>query len=93
MADSDYPGRIVLIQFFAENGKAGSRQERDQLSQELFDAFDAPIVAACAGVQPPLAPSAEIRATIAVMAKNAPGNTKAIRAQRAVQGYVQFRGL
>lgn len=93
MATSDYPGRVVLLGFFVENGNAGSRQQREQFSQELFDAFNDKIVEACAAINPPLDPSAEIRATIAVMAKNSPGNTKTVQAKRAVQGYVLFRGI
>lgn len=93
MAVSDYPGRTMLLGFYFENQDAGTKAQREQFSQELFDDFDAPIVAACAAVTPPLDPSARVRATIAVIARNAPGGNKGVKARRAVQAYLTFRGL
>jgi hypothetical protein len=93
MATTDYPGRIMLIGFFTDNGSAGTTQQRQNFSQDLFDSFDDHIVEACAAIVPPLDPSAEIRATIAVMAEHAPGNSRKKRAQNAVAAYVTFRGM
>jgi hypothetical protein len=93
MAVSDYPGRTVLLGFFFENQEAGTAADRAQFSQEIFDKFDAPIVAACAAATPPLDPTARIRATIAVLAQNAPGSNNGVKARRAVQAYLAFRGF
>lgn len=93
MADSDYPGRTVLVGFFFENQNAGTAADRQAFSQEIFDKFNAPIVAACAAATPPLDPSPRIRAAIAVMAQNAPGSTNAVKARRAVEAYLTFRGF
>jgi hypothetical protein len=93
MAVSDYPGRTVLLGFFFENQEAGTAADREQFSQEVFDKFDAHIVAACAAATPPLDPTARIRATIAVMAQNAPGSNNGVKARRAVQAYLTFRGF
>ena len=93
MTISDYPGRTVLVAFFVENQNAGTAAEREQFSQELFDKFDAHIVAACAAAAPPLDPSPRVRASIAVMAQNAPGSSNGVKARRAVQAYLVFRGL
>jgi hypothetical protein len=90
---SDYPGRTVLIAYFFENQEAGTTAEREQFSDELFDRFDAHIVAECATAVPPLDPSPRIRAAMAVMAQNAPGATNRIRARRAVEAYLTFRGF
>lgn len=90
---SDYPGRTVLIGFFIENAKAGSRADRQQFSDDLFDAFDSHIVAACAAVTPPIDASPRIRASLALMAQHAPGANNRIKAGRAVQAYVEFRGM
>ena len=90
---SDYPGRTVLIGFFIENQEAGTRDERLQFSNDLFDAFDAHIVAACAAVAPPIDPTPRIRASIALMAQHAVGSNNKIKAGRAVRAYVMFRGV
>ena len=83
----------MLIGFFFENQSAGSDAARRQFSQEIFDKFDAHIVAACAAATPPLDPSARIRAAIAVMAQNAPGGNNAVKARRGVEAYLAFRGF
>lgn len=93
MAVSDYPGRTVLVGFFFENQDAGTAAGRQQFSQDIFDKFDAQIVAACAAATPPLDPSARVRAAIAVMAQNAPGSNNSVKARRAVQAYLTFRGF
>ena len=93
MAVSDYPGRTVLVGFFFENQDAGTAATRQQFSQDIFDKFNVQIVAACAAATPPLDPSARIRAAIAVMAQNAPGSNNGVKARRAVQAYLTFRGL
>jgi hypothetical protein len=90
---SDYPGRTVLVGFFIENQKAGTAAERQQFSNDLFDAFDAHIVKACKAATPPLDPTPRIRASIALMAQHAAGSSNKIRAGRAVQAYLEFRGL
>jgi len=93
MPTSDYPGRTMLVGFFFENQSAGTAAQRQQFSQELFDKFDAPIVAACAAATPPLDPSPDVRAAIAVMAQNAPGGNNGVKARRAVAAYLTFRGF
>ena len=93
MATSDYPGRTMLVGFFFENQSAGTSAARQRFSQELFDRFDAPIVAACVAVTPPLDPSPRVRAAIAVMAQNAPGASNGVKARRAVEAYLTFRGF
>ena len=90
---SDYPGRIILVGYFVENQEAGTPDERKQFSNELFDAFDAHIVNACAAAVPPIDPSPRIRGSIAVMAQNANGANNKIKAGRAVKAYFEFRGL
>ena len=89
---SDYPGRTILVGYFVENQEAGTAAERQQFSDDLFDKFDAHIVAACAGSIPPLDPSPRIRAAMAVMAQHAAGSN-GVRAKRAVEAYLRFRGL
>ena len=73
MAVSDYPGRTMLVAFFIENQDAGTAANRQQFSQELFDKFDAHIVAACAAATPPVDPSPRGRASIAARGRNGPG--------------------
>ncbi len=90
---SDYPGRTVLVGYFVENQEAGTAAERGQFSEDLFDAFNAHIEKACAAATPPIDPTARIRASIALMAQHATGATEKIKAGRAVQAYIQFRGL
>ena len=90
---SDYPGRTVLIGYFVENQEAGTAADREQFSNDIFDSFDAHIIEACAEADPPLDPSPRIRAAIAVMAQNAPGSNKRIKARRALQAYLTFRGF
>ena len=58
MAVSDYPGRTMLVGFFIQKQDAGTTAQREQYSQELFDKFDAHIVAACNAATPPVDPSA-----------------------------------
>ena len=93
MADTDYPGRTILLAFFFKFQRAGSAPERRALSQQLFDRFNAHIVNECAGTTPPIDPTPRIRATIAVMAENAPGSTPLVKARRGVQAYFEFRGF
>ena len=92
MPVSDYSSRIVLIGYFIQKGKAGSAAERAQWSQELYDRYDGDIIAACAGVAPPLDPSPEERSIMAVIAAHAVGNSGE-QAQEAVAVYVTFRGV
>ena len=90
---SDYPGRTVLVGFFIENQEAGTAAEREKFSNDLFGLFDAHIVKACAAVTPPITPTARIRASLALMAHHAKGANEKIKAGRAVQAYMEFRGL
>lgn len=90
---SDYPGRTVLVGYFVENQEAGTAAERQQFSNDLFDAFDAHIVKACTAATPPIDPTPRIRASIAVMAQHAKGSNDKVKAGRAVQAYLEFRGL
>ena len=91
MAVSDYPGRTVLVGYFVRNQEAGTKEKRDRFSQSLFDSFDATIVTECnkAGIDA----SARVRASIAVMANNAPGGNSAAKARRAVAAYREFKGI
>jgi hypothetical protein len=50
-------------------------------------------VKACKAATPPLDPTPRIRASIALMAQHAAGASNKIRAGRAVQAYLEFRGL
>lgn len=92
MATTDYPSKLILVAFFVQEQKAGTREERDELSQELFDAYDAQIVKLCSEATPPIDPSAEARAIMAIMAAHAKGNTKK-QSQSAVEAYLIHRGL
>ncbi len=89
---SDYPGRTVLVEFFVEKQKRAPRPS-EQFSNDLFKAFDKRIVAACADAIPPIDPTARIQASIAVMARHATGANNKIKAERAVQACLEFRGL
>ena len=93
MPVSDYPGRAILVGFFVQKQEAGTVSQRDQFSQELFDKFNDHILAACSQAMPPVAPSPRVRASLAVMAQNAPGGSNAVKARRAVQAYLTFRGF
>jgi hypothetical protein len=93
MAVSDYPGRTVLVAFFFQNQQAGTVQQRQKFSDELFGKFDAHIVAALAAATPPVDPSPRVRGSIAVMAQNAPGGNNGVKARNAVRAYLEFRGF
>lgn len=93
MPDTDYPGRTILLGFFFKFQKAGTAAQRSSFSQQLFDRFNAHIVSECAKTTPPIEPSPRIRATIAVIAENAPGSSPLIKARRGVQAYFEFRGF
>ena len=91
MADSDYPSKLMLVAFFVKEQGAGTNEQRAEFSQELFDDYDAHIVELCAAATPPIEPSAEARALMAIMALHAPGNKKK-QAQNAVKAYLIHRG-
>jgi hypothetical protein len=91
MADSDYPKKLILVAYFIQEQEAGTPDERDEFSQELFDAYDAHIVDLCAETTPPIDPSPEARALMAIMALHAEGNKKK-QAQNAVKAYFIYRG-
>jgi hypothetical protein len=89
---SDYPTKIVLIGFFVQNRRAGTPQQRQDFADDLFNRFDAHIIAACtAGGLPD--PSDEARAIMAVMALNAPGAAPKTKAGNAVKAYLEYRGF
>ena len=90
---SDYPGRTILVAFFIQEQEAGTPAEREQFSNDLFDAFDAHIVKAAAAATPPLDPTPRIRASIALMAQHATGPNNKVKAVRATKAYLAFRGL
>jgi hypothetical protein len=67
--------RRLKIGFFVQEQKAGDTADREEFSQEIFDRYDADIVAACNAAEPPLPdPSAEARALMAIMAEHAKGD-------------------
>ena len=93
MAQSDYPGRTMLVGFFVERQSAGTLEQRQAYSQELFDKFNHHIVEALEAADPAIEdPSARVRASIAVMAQNAPGSNNGVKARRAVKAYLDFKG-
>jgi hypothetical protein len=89
---SDYPDDLILIGYFVQNQDPGTIADRDQFSQDLFDMFDAEIVAAAAGVAPPINLTPDVRAMMALLAAHSPGGTVA-QAHHAVAAYVAFRGV
>jgi hypothetical protein len=91
MADTDYPSKLILVAFFIQEQKAGTKDERDEFSQELFDTYDALITDLCDDATPPIEPSAEARALMAIMAVHAPGSKKK-QAEAAVGAYLIHRG-
>ena len=93
MSVTDYPSRIVLVGYFIQEQDAGTIEERQEFSQEIFDRYNAHIIAACAAAEPPLLdPSAEARALMAIMAEHAKGGTARRRAGHAVEAYLVHRG-
>ena len=86
-----YEAKFVLIGFFSQNQKAGTWQEREQVSEAVFNRFDAHIgdLAQQAG----LTLSDESRSIIAIMATMAPGGSPKTKAGYAVKAYVEYRGL
>ena len=93
MPVTDYPSKIVLAGYFIQEQEAGTVEERDEFSQEIFDRYNDHIIAACAAAEPPLSdPSAEARALMAIMAEHAKGGTPKRRAGDAVEAYLIHRG-
>jgi hypothetical protein len=89
---SDYPSKIVLIGFFVQNKNAGTAEQRQKFSDDLFDRFDHHILEASkAGGLP--SPSEEARGIMAVMALNAPGAAPKTKAGHAVKAYLEHRGF
>ena len=93
MSSSVFQAARILVGFFIQKQEAGTLAQRDQFSQELFDKFNDHILAACSQATPPVDPSPRVRASLAVMAQNAPGGSNAAKARRAVQAYLTFRGF
>jgi hypothetical protein len=91
MADTDYPSKLILLAFFVQEQEAGTKEDRDEFSQELFDTYDELITDLCDEATPPIEPSAEARALMAIMAFHAPGSAKK-QAERAVGAYLIHRG-
>ena len=88
---TDYIAEYILLGYFARKQKAGSEHQREEYSQSLFDDFDQDIrdIAPTQGI-----PSTrEARSMIAVLAGQAPGNSKRVKARRAVIAYRQFLGI
>jgi hypothetical protein len=88
---SDYLAKYVLLAFYAQNQEAGSKQDRDEFSEDIFARFDHHIVEAAekAGLEL----SEESRSIMAVLASIAPGAAPKTRAGNAVKAYREYRGL
>ena len=88
---SDYLAKYVLIAYYAQNQEAGTRQEREEFSDDIFERFDHHIVDAArkAGLEL----SDESRTIMAVLASMAPGGSPKSRAGNAVQAYLEYRGV
>jgi hypothetical protein len=86
-----YESKFVLIGYFRQNQEAGTAEERDQFSQDVFDRFDHHITAAAQ--QAGLVLSDESRSIIAMLATMAPGTAPKTKAGQAVRAYVEYRGL
>ena len=92
MPVSDYSPPIVLLGYYIQKHEAGSPAEREKWSQELYDRYNAGVVAACAPVTPVLDPTPEQRSIMAIIALHAPGNSEE-QAKKAVAVWVEYRGL
>ena len=88
---SDYLAKYVLIGYYNENEEAGTKQERDEFSEDIFTRFDHHIVAAAEAAG--LEVSEESRSIMAVLATMAPGASPKVRAGRAVNAYLLYRGV
>jgi hypothetical protein len=88
---SDYLAKIVLIGFYQQNQKAGTKDERDEFSEDIFRRYNDHIIDAAlqAGVEV----SEEARSIMAVLASMAPGASPKIRAGKAVTAYFEYRGF
>lgn len=88
---SDYLAKIVLIGYYQQNQTAGSKDERDRFSEDIFTRFDRHIVDAAqqAGIEL----SEESRSIMAVLASMAPGASAKTRAGNAVAAYFEYRGF
>jgi hypothetical protein len=90
---SDYPPTIVALGFYIQNQSAGTQKERDAFGEELFDAYDAHIVAAWARIAPTETQSRHSRALQAVMALNSAGGSLRAQALAAVRAFQVIRGV
>jgi hypothetical protein len=88
---SDYLSKYVLVAYYAQEQDAGTKEEREKFSEDIFARFDHHIVAAAeqAGVEL----SVESRSIMAVLATRAPGASPKSRAGQAVRAYLEYRGL
>lgn len=88
---SDYLAKIVLIGFYQQNQKAGTKAERDAFSEDIFTRYNDHILEAA--VQAGVEVSDEARSIMAVLASMAPGASPKARAGRAVTAYFEYRGF
>ena len=88
---SDYLAKYVLIGFYAQNQKAGTKQERDEFNENIFTRFDHHIVEAAQ--QAGLEVSEESRSIMAVLASIATGAAPKTKAGQAVKAYLEYRGV
>jgi hypothetical protein len=81
----------MLLGFYAQEQEAGTPEERDRFSQDVFDRFNHHIVeaAAKAGIELSL----EARSIVAVLATMAPGGAPKTKAGQAMKAYIEYRGV
>jgi hypothetical protein len=87
----NYEAKFVLIGFYAQNQKAGTKEDRERWDQDVFDKFDRHILDACQ--QAGFEPTDEARSIMAVLSNMSPGTAAKTRAGRAVAAYLEYRGL
>ena len=91
MMAADYLPKYILIGFYKQEQRAGSRQQRDKFRHDIFTRFNHHIVKAAekAGLET----SEESRSIMAVLATMAPGATSKTKAGNAVKAYLEYRGF
>ena len=87
----EYEAKFVLIGYYAQKQKVGTRTDRARWCLDVFEKYDTDITAACA--QAGFDPSDEARSIIAVLADMAPGGAPKTRAGQALQTYLEYRGF
>lgn len=88
---SDYLAKIVLIAYYQQNQEAGTREDRDTFSEDIFERYNHHIVEAAQLAN--LETSDESRSIMAVLASMAPGASARTKAGQAVKAYREYRGL